>query len=230
MEEYEKAPFLHELVNSLRLSKNSQLLFGVYGNWGYSLSPLDLDNKLNNLCIKRIIKRGRARKRQDIHYYNFFSDAFDQDIHIMSRKENDCGYEVYLEELYKFPEINEAVHLALIRFQQIAEKLEALHFNKVALVEKYDDTDQLIDIIDEDIKSLSISGYKLAKSTKYFFKLTKQQLILQDITEVRSQSLKGLSSFSESLEQVKRTQFNTIEEATMATINALEGLKETINK
>lgn len=148
----------------------------------------------------------------------------------MNRKESDCGYELYLEDFINYPKLNDAVHLALIRFQEIAERLEALHFNRQSLLEKYDDIDELTMAIDQDIMSISQAGYKLGQSTKRFFKLAKVQLAMADVANVRSKGIGNLKSFSERIKEVKRTQFNTIEEATMATIKVLEELEADINQ
>ncbi len=228
-EEY-KAPFLHELVNSVELDAQGQLQYRLYGNWGYSLTPLDLDQKLNGQCTDTRIRSGKIRARRDMASYKFLSDVFDQTVFIMSRRQNDCGYELYLEEFVDQPKLNEAVHLALLRFQEIAQRLETLYFNKLDLIEKYDDIEHLTKPIDEDITSLSKAGYKLAQSTKTFFVLAKEQLVLQDVVDVRNKGMSDLKTFSANLEQVKQSQFSTIEDATLATIKALEGLKQDIGK
>lgn len=228
--ENQKAAYLHELVNSLKLTKEDKLVFALYGNWGYSLTPLDLDRKLDGSCQDVIVRKGRARARRDVAYYNFFSDIFDQYTHIMSKSQNDCGYELYLEQFEQHPSLNDAVHLALVRFKEIAERLEALHFSRLDLIEKYSDVDELILAIDEDIQSLSRAGYALSQSTKHFFKLAKVQLVMQDVASARKQGLSSLKSFSARLEDTKHTQFSTIEEATLATIRALENLQQDINQ
>ena len=230
LKEEHKAPFLHELVHALELDSQSQLQYRLYGNWGYSLTPLDLDNKLNGECTNTRFSGGKPRARRDVSSYKFFSDVFQPNIYIMSRGQNDCGYEPYLEYFEEQPNLNEAVHLALLRFQEIAERLEILYFNKLDLVEKYDDIEHLIKPIDEDIISLSKAGFRLAQSTKTFFALAKEQLALQDIVDVRNKGMSDLKTFSLSLEQVKQSQYDTLEDATMATIKALEGLKQDINK
>lgn len=229
IDETKKAAYLHELVDSLYLSKDNKLVFGLYGNWGYSLTPLDLDHKVDGACMDTKVRKGEVRQRTDIVYYNFFSDVFEEDIHIMSKQDNDCGYELYLERFVDHPKLNDAVHLALIRFREIAERLEALHFSRLDLIEKYQDVDDLVVAVDEDIQSLSEAGYQLAQSTKLFFKQAKLQLVMQDIVSARSAGLKNLTSFSRSIEDVKDTQYATIEEATLATIKALEGLQQSIS-
>lgn len=228
--EDKKAAFLHELIYSLKLNKESQLLYRLYGHWGYSLTPLDVDRKRNGSCEHSVIVRDRVRTRKDISYYHFFSDVFEQDIHIMNRKENDCGYELYLEEFINHPKLNEAVNLALLRFKEIAQRLELLYFRKLDLIEKYDDIEHLTTAIDKDIVSLSKAGYKLAESTKNFFQLAKEQLAIQDVASVRNIGMGDLKTLSASLEQVKQSQFLTIEEATLATIQALENLQQDINQ
>ena len=230
IDEHQKAAFLNELVNSLELTPESQLIFGLYGNWGFSLTPLDLDRKSNGKCVSTIFRGGKHRKRRDLRFYNFFSDVFDRDVAIMSRRQNDCGYELYLEGFVDYPQLNEATHMALLRFKEIAERLEDLHFDKLDLIEKYDGIDHLVSTIDDDMASLSEAGYKLGESTKRFFQLAKVQLAMQDVANVRSKSLGRLKTFSSSLEKVKHTQFKTIEDATMATIKALEDLKKDINQ
>lgn len=229
IDDTKKAAYLHELINTLYLSKSNKLVFGLYGNWRYSLTPIDLDLEVNGICMDDKIRHGRIRKRTDLVYYNFFSDAFDQDIYIMSKQQSDCGYELYLEQFIDHPKLDDAVHLALIRFKEISERLEALHFSRLDLLEKYEDVDELVVAVDEDIQSLSEAGYKLAQSTKEFFQLAKMQLVMQDIVSARKEGLSNLTSFSESLEHVKDTQFATIEEATLATIKALEELQQGIS-
>lgn len=229
IEETKKAAYLHELVDSLYLSKEQKLVYGLYGNWGYSLTPLDLDHKIDGACMNTKVRNGEVRQRRDIVFYNFYSDVFDRDIHIMSKQQNDCGYELYLERFHEYPKLNDAVHLALIRFREIAERLEALHFNRLDLIEKYQDVDELIAAVDEDIISLSEAGYKLAKSTQVFFQQAKLQLVMQDLVTVRRSGLSNLTSFTKSIEHVKDTQYATIEEATLATIRALEGLQQDIS-
>ena len=228
IEEKRKAPFLHELVNSLHLNQESQLLYRLYGNWGFSLTPLDLDQERNGVCTSVKIRHGKERKRTDLAYYNFFSDVFDQTVVIMSREENDCGYESYLEEFQYNYKLNDAVNLALLRFQEIAERLEALHFHKIDLESKYDNIEHLTAAIDQDIASISAAGYRLAESTKQFFAQAKVQLAMQAITNARQEGLTDLADFSKNIEVVRETQFNTIEEATMATIQALEELKQEV--
>lgn len=229
IDETQKAAYLHELVDSLYLSKEEKLVFGLYGNWGYSLTPIDLDHKVDGACMNIKVRQGQVRHRKDIVYYNFFSDVFERDIHIMSKIQNDCGYELYLEQFVEHPKLNDAVHLALIRFREISERLEALHFSRLDLLEKYDDVDELVIAVDEDVRSLSEAGFQLAQSTKEFFQLAKIQLVMQDIVQARREGLSNLTSFSESLEHVKDTQYATIEEATLATIKALEGLQQDIS-
>lgn len=226
----QKAAFLHELVYSLHLNTNSQLLYRLYGNLQYSLTPIDLDYELNGQC--KMIKRsrsGRAIGNGDVNFYNFFSDVFDEQIMIASRKQSDCGYEAYLDDFWENDKLDEAVHLALIRFQDIAERLESLHFNKQSLLAKYDDIDELTAAIDQDIKSLSKAGYKLGQSTKRFFVLAKTQMVMKDIADIRSEGLKNLKTFASKIEQVKQAQYKTIEEATLATIEVLEQLEQDIN-
>ena len=225
-----KAAFLHQLVHSLSLDSSSRLRFKLYGDWLYSLTPLDMDKYFNGICKTTRFAGGKHRVVKNYQFYQFFSDVFGPEIKISSRKESDCGYELYLEEFDQQDNFNAAVNLALLRFEEIAQRLEVLYFEKLELKEKYDNINHLTKSIDEDIISISVAGFQLANSTKQFFQLAKTQLVLQDVASVRNKGIGNLKSFSDKLEAAKATQFSTIEEATLATIAALESLKQDISQ
>ncbi|CAN2040327.1 hypothetical protein GMMP15_1680002 [Candidatus Magnetomoraceae bacterium gMMP-15] len=162
------------------------------------------------------------------HPKNFTNAIFLEKI--ASREEAKNGYELYLEYMGKHPDLNNAVNLAYVRFKDIAERLTMLHNNKEILISKYIDIYDMIKDIDNDIQKLSKVGYKLARATKNFFKLAKRQMARIEITGIRTKALKGLKTFSQNINDTKSRQYESIEDATEATIRALEKFEEAINQ
>jgi hypothetical protein len=157
----------------------------------------------------------------------FGTEFYTKKLFLIMKLDNLNGFEPWLKKIGQYKGLYSAVELALIQYEHLAQRLTILHDDHQRIMAEYSQPTK-IQVLEKDIKKLSIMGINLAVATKKLFKIIKEQMLDLELASTRQHALKGLETFSTNIEKTVLMQSESIENNLELVIKTFENMENTI--